>query len=106
MGKKAIGAVLIVIILFSVSTICYPFWSDMRKSQRAYESFRQFTGQKNGISITFIEDEYNSGVDAIGVVEKYIRPYVVYLEYYYRETGTISWNHFYRRKVNMDYLKK
>ena len=96
--KRLVTIAIIVFVIFSVITVSYAFFDNIRKTQTAYKSFRQFTGQENGISVTLIEDEYNSGVDAIGVAEKYIKPYVVYFDYYYRDTNTFSWNHFYRKK--------
>jgi len=99
MYKKRLTIILVIIIfLFSISTVCYSFLGF--KSGSAYKSFKQFTGQENGINVTLIDDEWNSGVDAIGVAEIYIRPKVAYLDYYYRETNTFGWHHFYRRAVN------
>lgn len=97
-NKKTIIIFFIILSIFSTSIACYSFFG---KSSRTYKSFEQFTGQKVGINVTLIDDEWNSGVDAIGVVEKYIRPGVVFLEYYYRDTNTFTWNYFYRVRVNM-----
>lgn len=88
----------IIIFLFSISTVCYSFLGF--KSGSAYKSFKQFTGQENGINVTLIDDEWNSGVDAVGVVENYIRPKVAYLDYYYRDRDTLSWHHFYRKPIH------
>lgn len=97
-NKKIIIIFFIILSILSASVACYSFFG---KSSRAYKSFEQFTGQKVGINVTLIDDSWNSGVDAIGVVEKYIRPKVAYLDYYYRDTNKFTWHHFYRVPVAM-----
>jgi len=48
-----------------------------------------------------IIDYWGTGVDAIGVVEVYASPGVAYLDYYYRDTNSFTWHHFYRKRIYM-----
>lgn len=93
MLKKEKLIFFIIIILFFNVLGCDGY-EKIRRSQRAYESFKQVAGKDIGINITFITDEWNSGVDAIGVVQRG----GTYYDYYYRDTETFNWHHFYRSK--------
>lgn len=95
--KKLFVIAFILIILLLSGSICYAFF----KSSKAYDHFRQFTRQKTGINVTMINDYWGTGVDAIGVVKVYASPGVAYLDYYYRDTNSFTWHHFYRKRIYM-----